>query len=117
MRISKDSKLGVAMSVLRKIDVKANDVGIDMYSNCREQGFFVTSFHKNCPDILNRRAVSFAENRNSDDIIVQFGNKNDFNDYGIFKSDEMYEKNKKYFRYDDAEGAAEFVSKWLKHLI
>ena len=115
MKIDENSKLGVALSVLRNINMEASDVGIDTYSNCREQGFFVTSYHSNCRDVINgRRAVSFSENRNSDDIIVQWGMKEDFNDYGVI-SEEKYTTNKKYFRYDDAEGAAAFITKWLTY--
>lgn len=116
MRLPKDSKIGVALSVLRKLQVRAKDVDVSTYSNCREQGFFVTFYGK---DYSKRRAVSFAENRNSDNIIVQFGNitygkDSDFNDYGVL-SEEAYNKGqKKYFDCGDSDGAAKFATKWLK---
>jgi hypothetical protein len=115
MRISKNSKIGVALSVLRKINIKSADVMVNTYSNCREQGFFVISYLGNVgADINGRRAVSFAENRNSDDIIVQYGVWGDFDDYGVFKSEDKYNRCKKYFKYGDSEGAAKFITEWLK---
>ena len=114
MRIPKHSKLGVALSVLRKVDLKADSVITDTYSNCREQGFFLRSFINVKKGYGKQQACSFAENRNSDDIAVQYGIVEDFNDYGVFKSDEKYFACKKCFRYDDAEGAAKFITKWLK---
>ena len=116
MRIPKDSKIGVAMAVLRAIKMKASDVSVDVYSNCREQGFFVSSYYKNAK-WNERRAVSFAENRNSDEIIVQFGIKDkDFNDYGVL-SEKKYKTNKKHFSCGEYEKAGEFARKWLMKLI
>ena len=117
MRIAKDSKLGVALAVLRKVVIKPSDVSVNMYSNCREQGFLVISFHKNLRnEVLNHRMVSFAEHRSSDNIVVQFGYQKDFDDYGVI-SEEKYETNRMFFSYDNPHGAGEFISKWLKGLI
>ena len=113
MRIAKDTKLGVALEVLRRVAMNPCDIVIDMYSNCREQGFFLTSYHKSQTDYLNRRAVSFAENRRSDHIIVQFGNQKDFNEYGVI-SEEKYSTNKKYFECGDSGKAGKFIAQWLK---
>lgn len=112
MKISNSSRLGVALKVLCKIKMKEEDVSIDTYSNCREQGFFLTSF-KPARGYEYQRAVSFAENRNSDDIAVQYGVKKDFSPYGVFLKDEKYHKCKKFFRYDQAQEAADFITKWL----
>ena len=115
MKIAKTSKLGMALAVLKKIELEMTEVGVDMYSNCREQGFFVKSCHDNPKNkLLDRLAVSFAEHRSSDDIIVQYGKASDFNDYGAFNTDEKYETCKEYFRYNDSAGAAKFITKWLK---
>lgn len=100
------------MKVLRKIKMKEDDVGINTYSNCREQGFFLTSF-KPARGYEYQRAVSFAENRNSDDIAVQYGIYKDFSPYGVFKEEDKYYKCKKLFRYDQAQEAADFITKWL----
>lgn len=112
MRISPNSSLGVALSVLRKIQLAAKDAHVKTYSNCREQGFFVTSY-VNPKRIGNRRAVSFAEHRRSDNIVVQFGYENDFNDHGWLNEDK-YPKNVKHFNVGEHEKAAAFATKWLK---
>ena len=111
MRLRPHDKIGVALAVLRNIKLSAKDVNVDTYSNCREQGFFVTSY---CNDkrILNRRAVSFSEHRRSDNIIVQFGCENDFNAYGVL-SEEKYPKNVKHFSVGEHEKAGKFARKWL----
>lgn len=112
MKISSDSKLGVALKVLRKIRLKEDEVHIDTYSNCREQGFFISFFDYTIP-FGQHRCVSFSENRNSDDIIVQYGVRDDFTPYGVFLTDEKYRNCKKYFRYDEPDKAAKFITKWL----
>ena len=111
MKIAKDSKIGVALAVLKAIPMKAKDVNVRTYSNCREQGFFLVSYHKSQP-CLNRRAVSFAENRNSDDIIVQYAIENDFNEYGVI-SEGLYYKAKRHFNVGEFEEAGKFVAQWL----
>jgi hypothetical protein len=112
MRISKDSKLGVALGVLRKVKIQEDDLAVKMYSNCREQGFYLISY---CgKDWRNKRAVSFAEYRNSDRIVVQYGTEHDFNDYGAMKEEEVWRKQRKFFDYGDWENAGEFITKWLK---
>jgi hypothetical protein len=116
MKISKNSKLGVALAVLKKIKIKEKDVNIDMYSNCREQGFFLKCFMKIEPlGYGKQRAVSFSENRSSDNIIVQYGVVDDFNRYGVVINDEKYNSQKKYFKPDEAEKAAQFIEHWLKY--
>lgn len=116
MKISSRSKLGVALKVLRKIQMKEFDVGINAYSNCREQGFFLISFIGpfGFNGLDSQRAASFSENRNSDDIIVQYGVRGDFTPYGVFKKDAKYQANKKYFAYNEYDKAAKFITRWLK---
>ncbi len=114
MRLSKnDGKMGVALAVLRHVKLKRNDVSIDAYSNCREQGLYLISFLDINVKWDERRACSFSENRNSDCIIVQYGIRKDFNDYGVFKEDDKYQSNKKHFKPDEHEQAGLFVQEWL----
>ena len=112
MRPRPHDKIGVALAVLRNIKLSAKDVNVGTYSNCREQGFFVTSY-VNDKRILNRRAVSFSEHRRSDNIVVQFGCCDDFNDYGVLNEDK-YPKNVKHFSVGEHEKAGAFATKWLK---
>ena len=119
MRITKDSKLGVALAVLRKVEIRPSQVSVKMYSDCREQGFMVISYHTNTPDedIGNRRVAVFSENKSSDDIVVQYGYERDFDEHGVFKDEEKWNKQRKYFYPEHHEKAADFVSKWLKYFI
>jgi hypothetical protein len=117
MRLTKnDGKIGVALEVLKHVKLKRDDVMVNTYSNCREQGLFLIQgfgLHEGCK-IGQERAISFAEHRNSDNIVVQFGLQDDFNDYGVFKTEEKYQTCKKYFGYNEHEKAGEFITKWLK---
>ena len=108
MRLTKnDGKVGVALGVLKYVKVPKNDVVVQTYSNCREQGLFLSRWFTN-----QERAVSFAENRNSDDIVVQFGVRSDFDSYGVL-NEKAYKTNKKYFNYNQHEEAGTFITKWL----
>ena len=35
--------------------------------------------------------------------------------YGVFKEEEKWRTQKKHFRYDEADKAAEFITKWLNY--
>jgi hypothetical protein len=109
MRLTKtDSKLGVALEVLKHVSIKRDDVGIGGYSDCREQGIIIANLYSQ-----GNRVCSFSENKNSDDIVVQFGGRDDFDDYGVFKDSKMYDSNRKYFRCGEFEEAGEFITAWI----
>ena len=109
MRLTRnDGKMGVALGVLKHVKLKRDDVFVQAYSNCREQGLFLTNLFSQ-----GSRGCSFAENRSSDDIIVQFGERDDFDDYGVL-SEDKYGTNKKYFQCGEHEQAGAFVTTWLK---
>jgi hypothetical protein len=113
MRLTEsNSHIGVAMSVMHRIDLPSKDVHIKTYSNCREQGLHIISYLGK--DVLKRKAVSVSENRSSDDIVVIFGMQDDFDDSGVMKSEELWETNRKYLAYKDFEGAAKFIAKYFK---
>lgn len=108
-----DVQLNQATMVALELDkllVKAAkqelDYGFGTLDNGREQGF--TIFNRK-----NKRMASFAENRNSDDIVVYPGHIDDFTDEGTFKTDELYFAKRKYFPYGDAAGAAAFIFKHI----
>lgn len=115
MRITEsNSSLAVAMKVLAKIHFASNRVSIRPYVNCREQGLFIYCHGSNWGQ---ERAVSFSENRNSDDIIVQFGVYSDFDEHGVFKSDEKYKTSKAHFDCGKYANAGKFITGWLNGLI
>ena len=80
-------------------------IGIEVYANCREQGFALAS----CDD----RKVAFAENRNSDDIVVYFGSRKDFDFNTNIPSDAVWAK-RKFYRYDKPHSAAAFIVGYLE---
>ena len=80
-------------------------VETEAYVNCREQGFALAS----CDD----RKVAFSEFRRSDDIVVYFGTRKDFDYKTNIPSDEVYES-AKFFRYNQIEKAAKFIVKYLE---
>jgi len=114
MRLTEsNSHIGVAMAVLKRIDLPSKDVQITTYSNCREQGLHIIYWPENSR-WDNRKAVSVAENRSSDDIVVLYGKQDDFDDNGVMKSEELWETNRKFFAYKDFEGAANFITKYFR---
>jgi hypothetical protein len=78
---------------------------LEAYVNCREQGFALAS----CDD----RKVAFSEFRRSDDIVVYFGKRGDFDFNTNIPNEEVYEK-AKFFRFDKVEQAAKFIVKYLE---
>lgn len=114
MRITKDnSNLTVALKVLKHINIPDKDVTIRTYSNCREQGLHI-AYYGGKP-ALGRKAVSFAENRNSDDIVVLYGLASDFAMDGTpYDEDSDIWKDRKYFKCNEHEKAGKFVYNWLK---
>lgn len=85
MLITKHHSLVVADKVLTLLRVILRSqpgppLTVTTYSNCREQGYhIVTPYHGSAWS----RAVSFAQQRNSDDIRVWYGPAADFDMQGI----------------------------------
>jgi len=82
-----------------------NNLYLEHYQNCREQGFIIVNFKKG-----NTPWVGFSENRNSDDIVVYPSVKSYIPTQGM--TDDAW-KNAKYFQYDEVNKAAKFC---IKHL-
>ena len=112
MRITNNnSRLRVALNVLREIDIPSKDAVIRTFSNCREQGLHVTYYASDSE--YPHRCVSFSENRRSDDIIVMFGMSDQFADSGIPYEDnsDIWEK-RKYFKEGEFKKAEDEVLKF-----
>jgi len=75
---------------------------LDMYSNSCEQGYHLRN---------NDKCVSFSENRNSDEIVVYPGTRNQFDDGNVIN--ETGYKNRKYFGCDEYEKAANWIVDYL----
>lgn len=85
-------------------------LSLDHYQNCREQGFIVINYHAHGGKDFQTRWVAFAENRNSDDVVVYPGEG--FCPFqGI--TEESY-KNAEYFSFNAINQAAAFC---VNHLL
>jgi hypothetical protein len=103
----------IAKKVLAQINRKmekhvAETCSVEAYANGREQGYSIVQFAQLVPKGLVMRKVSFSENRNSDDIVVYAGKDSEFSMQGNVPGDKPY-KERKFFRYDKAEEAAQFI--------
>ena len=98
------------LKAVDKLDKKNDRWFIEGYKNGRENGYAIVNGNVAWPF---PKAV-FSENRNSDEIVVYLGTADykDFSDGNI--PSEIPYKNKKYFRYDDVNGAAKFIVSHLR---
>lgn len=95
------NSLQVAHQVAALVD---NSFLIKSFSNGREQGLCITNYP---------RTACVAENRNSDEIVVYYGNSSDFDITTNLPSEKVYEE-AEYFGNGDFEAAAKFISDFLK---
>lgn len=113
MSIRFQSNFMIAKKVLAQINKKmekhvSETCSIEAYANGREQGYSIVQFASLVPKGLSMRKVSFSENRNSDDIVVYAGKDSEFNMQGNVPGESVWQ-NRKFFRYDKVEEAAQFV--------
>ena len=109
--ISKSS-IEVAEILLIKIlnDKRTEEIDghVDMFDNCREQGYRLVIYPKNSKNKV--KTIAFSENRNSDEIVVYSSN--------VFESglpySEDFWKSAKFFKCKDYEGAKEYIIKLLE---
>lgn len=87
-------------------DSEERNFGVEPYMNGREAGWKITDWN------VNRSAV-FAENRNSDDIVVYVGDGFlHFTMQGNIPDEETYQK-RKFFNWNDFTGAADYIYNFL----
>jgi len=87
------------------VGVEEGGIDISIYENCRERGY-------NLSRIKNNKSVSFSEYRNSDSIVVYYGNRDNFAFNTNIPDDETYAK-AKYFKCEDYLGAAQSILDYL----
>jgi hypothetical protein len=96
------------LAEVKRLAKKSKDdcyVLVETYSNCREQGFALAS--------CDAFKVAFAENRNSDDLVLYRGSRLDFENNSNIPSDEAYES-RLYFSPNNVKKAAKFIVKYLE---
>ena len=91
----------IVSHVLEETDI---DINIKMFANGREQGFNVQSYEP------IDRAVSFAENRSSDHIVVYYGASTHFN---YNNGQPTLWDDRKSFNYDEPFQAAQWIVDYL----
>ena len=102
------SKIAYAEKILEMItnDKRAEmiDAGVEMFENCREQGYRICLYGSY--DDGGVRTIAFSEHRNSDDIVVYHSSKHE--EYPFGYSDEFW-ANKKGFRYGEYDEAVDYI--------
>lgn len=83
------------------------DVSVGCWSNCREQGFHLARYTPGISDF----ALVFAQQRNSDCIVVVYGAHTDFDIGTNTPNEEVWKKNRKDLRTD--EEAADYIAELL----
>lgn len=95
----------------RGVSTTLGDVTVKHYANGREQGFHLVVYTWKGNDPVSR-AVSFAEARGSDQLVVYTGRVVEFG-IGSAPNEARY-RDAKYFSHDDAYGAARFIVAYLE---
>lgn len=116
MKIPVHYSLKVARQVVSKIDLPkeiAENCEVKSYSNGREQGLFIYRFGFDC---TQAQALTVAQQRSSDEILVVIGAGIDFDVATNSPSEKLWERDgsKNYFRYDEVDKAAKFIEEFLK---
>jgi len=109
VKIPVHQSLKVARNVVRKIDLPkeiAKACCLCSWSNGREQGYSISQYVKN-------KQLVIAECRNSDSIIVVYGNIDQFDMQTNQPNESIWQTNRKSFRYDKVEDAAKFIMKYF----
>jgi len=86
---------------------RTDDITIRAWANCREQGY-----HLSNGSFRDQKCALVAEVRNSDSVLVMYGNMKDFDFQTHAPSDAVYEA-RRTFSYGSELLAAQFLLEWL----
>ena len=76
----------IILDALFKSPLKDKDITVECWANCREQGYHLI-------DYKNEKALNFAQQRNSDSIVIVAGSsRHDFDTSTNSPSDSAWEK-------------------------
>jgi len=103
-----------AVSALEKILPKsiAKDLVIKSWSNGREQGLCLE--RSGSVEKIAIDKIVFSEARNSDEILIVYGSRSDFDFQTNQPNDEIWES-RMYFNRNDYSKAAEYIANLLKN--
>ena len=89
-------------------DEPETSLHLEMYANGREQGYCIRRYRD-----LKMIAVSFSENRNSDDIVVYDGPGVQFSMQGNVPDEATYLASRRYFPYNKLQDAVDHIMSLL----
>jgi hypothetical protein len=102
-----DKVLKIVKRLMHKVEI---DGSIRAWSNGREQGYAIQI---RTHDYFDNRTVCFAEQRNSDAVVVVYGPSIRFDISTNQPDEELWATNRHDFAED--EDAAQFIVHWLEH--
>jgi len=110
LKVAEAIYLMVEQELTNRCVVKSNvedGIVVSAWSNCREQGYHLRVMG-NIPDLC----INFAQQRNSNNILVIVGTNSDFDSQTNQPSDELWERAgaTKYFQFYEREKAAIFIA-------
>ena len=113
-RIEITNSLKVAHKVVKELEKiipakLARQCRVSSWANCREQGLCIEHYPETTNPYLS---ICIAESRNSDEILVVHGHNFDIQTNQ--PNDEAWDKNCKYFSYNEHSEAAEHILKLIK---
>lgn len=85
---------------------KRSDITVQLWANSREQGFHLVNY-------VSDKALSFAQQRNSDQTLIVFGAVKDFDTGTGSPSEEIWGKNCIYFDVDKDIEAGKWIAKYF----
>lgn len=117
MKIPLHYSLKVARSVVSKIDLPKNiakHCTVDSWANCREQGLCISA---NVGNLNDWKKFVIAQQRNSDDILIVEGNYKMFDMQTNQPNDEVWEKGRAHFKYDQITNAVKFIENQIMAMV
>jgi len=109
MKIPVHYSLKVARKIADRINLPkqiANECVLESWSNCREQGLSILRFYP-----VSRKVV-FAQQRNSDEIVIAYGHSSKFDNQSNMPSDEVWKDNI-CFKHNEIDKAVKFIENFL----
>lgn len=85
--------------IRKKLKGAKCDITVECWANCREQGFYLRRNESSDSD--TRLALVFAQQRNSDSIVVVYGTPMNFDITTNAPDEEVWEKNRKNIATDE----------------
>ena len=108
MKIRKHPGLIVSQKIVKRLERILTDeqkkiLCISCYSNCREQGYAITS---------DKRRVCFAEYRNTDEAVLYMGRTNQFSTFGSIPNDLLF-GNALFFKPGEKKAVARHIKSFF----